>query len=79
MEFGHLEGVPQPLGELQSPWLLTTYIHWDPILQVPLSEITLESLGLVIIIGDGCFFGGGWPNKNLSQPLWDHKINLASA
>ena len=26
MEFGHLEGVPQPsLGDLRSPWLLTTY------------------------------------------------------
>ena len=27
---GHLEGVPQPhLGDLRSPWLLTTYKAWD--------------------------------------------------
>ena len=32
---GHLEGVPQPyLGDLRSPWLLTTYPNWEPILQV---------------------------------------------
>ena len=68
MEFGHLEGVPQPLGGLQSPWLLTTYIHWDPILQVPLSEITLELYCWVLSSSSemDVFF---WPNQNLSQPF----------
>ena len=29
MKFGHLEGGPITLGDLRSPWLLTTYKSWD--------------------------------------------------
>ena len=47
MEFGHLEGGPQPqLGDLRSPWLLTTYKSWDdPGQQVGGCDIVPPNMG----------------------------------
>ena len=43
---GHLEGVPQPqLGDLRSPWLLTTYKAWD---DPPSRVIEIEKNRLVV-------------------------------
>ena len=39
------------LGDLRSPWLLTTYIHWEPILQD-----TLDSCFSVT----SCEINGSW-------------------
>ena len=44
----HLEGVqsnPILRGQQRSPWLLTTYIHWEPILQVVLIVPSLGEVG----------------------------------
>ena len=54
-QLGHLEGVPQSyLGDLGSPWLLTTYPSPGMILQVPFFNSTLTPMTSLQISILGC-------------------------